>query len=275
MKNIITTILLASISFSLFAYDQLHFTPTGKFSSFTKTDYSVTSKFGDYFRSVDSKDVHIFDETGLKIETLTYNSKDELSCKIAYKYDTSRNHTSTIFTDATGNIQWTTQIEYQEEGFVKSESEFDADNNLISKSMFKYENSKVTENLYDGEGNLLARTISTVNIDNLPIEVYQYYGDGSLLYHKVYTYLDNNKISSIEDYNENDQLFTKSVFRYDASNFLTEVQIYNSKNILAQRKIFKNDAKGNATRISIYSISDKFGTTVNELQSITEYAYKN
>lgn len=274
MKKLFISTIFAFAAFSAFAYDSSVFTPNGKFSSYTQTSYSVTSKFGNYFRSVDAKDVYVFDDTGLKLETSTYNAKDELLGKLQFKYDTSRNLSSETFVDANGNVLWTTKIEYETDGKLKSDSEYDANNKLISRIIYKYEDSKITEDYYDGDGALLTRKIQTVNENNKPLEIVQYFGDGSLNMRQVYNYLSSGKISSVEEYDGFNNIREKTLYKYDANEVLAEVQVYNGVNVLIQRKSYRTDSRGNPTRISVYKVAQKFGTTVNELQSITEYVYK-
>ncbi len=274
MKKLVLSALAALVSFSAFAYDSTNFTPEGKFSSYTKTEYAVTSKFGEFYRSVVSKDVFVFDDTGLKLETSSYSAKDELLGKIQYKYDTSRNLSSETYTDSNANVVWTTKIEYQNDGNIKQDSEYDASGNLISRIIYKYNANKITENYYNGDGLLLSRRIKTVNENNKPLEIVQYFGDGTLCLRQEFSYLENSKISSVEEYDEHNNIREKTLYKYDANGNLAEVQIYNSANNLVKRNSYKNDSKGNPTRITFYEVAEKFGTTTNELQAITEFAYK-
>ena len=39
--------------------------------------------------------------------------------------------------------------------------------------------------------------------------------------------------------------------------------------------IIKYDSTGNVAKVSCYNVGNKFGTTVNELSSISEYVYSN
>ena len=80
---------------------------------------------------------------------------------------------------------------------------------------------------------------------------------------------------AIEEFDETDSFVKKHVYRYDESGALSEVQTYNASNVLCTREIYKNDSLGNPVRISVYAVAEKFGATVNELQSISEFAYKD
>ena len=63
------------------------------------------------------------------------------------------------------------------------------------------------------------------------------------------------------------------MFRFDEKYSVTEEQTYNESNKLVKRIIYKYDDKGNVTRTTTYAVSQKFGTTVNELIEINEYSY--
>src|SRR5574344_681277 len=152
MKRIVLTALIALVACSAFAFDSATFTPNGKISSFTKTDYSISTKFGDYFRTPKSKFVHTFDATGLETESSEYSVKDVLIDKISYQYDASRNLVSSTFYDANNNIVWTTKMVYDATGKLKEESEFDKDNNLTSKTIYKTDGNTTDETYYDASG---------------------------------------------------------------------------------------------------------------------------
>ncbi|MCH5294295.1 MAG: hypothetical protein J1F14_00115 [Treponema sp.] len=274
MKKTILALVVASMAISAFAHDSEKLLIKGRITSFTKTEYTVTTKFGDFFRSVSAKYVHVFDESGLETETSTYNGKDVLVDKMTYSYDSNRNLTSEILTDAGGNIICKIELEYLADGKVKTESEYDAKGNLTGKTIYKYDGKTVTESYYSGDGDLLSRTICTVDAENRPITMRSYDGDGRATESRSYTYLDNGSISQIENFNEYNARTARIVYRYDASGNISEIQTYNSLGILQQRDIYKVDAKGNPTKINVYLVAEKFGSTVNELQAITEYAYK-
>jgi hypothetical protein len=274
MKKIVSIMLASTLALSTFAFDTEEFTPVGNVSSYTKTEYSVTTKFGDYFRMVNAKYVHVYDGSGLEIETSTYNSKDALVDKVTYTYDTSRNLTSCVCSDSAGNTVVKTTLEYYADGKIKAESEYDANGNITGKIIYKYEGQKTTESYYDSEGALISSNIATVNADNKPVEKYCYYGDGKLEKRIVYTYLENGKISFTETFDNTDKKIRKEQWRYDVNGGIAEIQATDAAGTLVQRDIYKCDAKGNPLKINMYTVAEKFGSTVNELQSITEYAYK-
>ena len=48
---------------------------------------------------------------------------------------------------------------------------------------------------------------------------------------------------------------------------------YNDAKQVIKRVMIKYDASGNISKISNYSVAQKFGTTVNDLESVLEFAY--
>ena len=177
-KIILIASLCAFAAAGIFANDS--FTPAGSVSSYTKTTYNVTSKFGEYFRSVAVKDVHVFNSSGLETEVAYYYGKDEPGDKVTFTYDVSRNLTGATYTDAAGAVVTKVSREYQSDGMIKSESEFNAAGVLTGKTIYKYEPSKSTESYYDEKGALLSRNITTYTADGKVSQIDSYFADGTL-----------------------------------------------------------------------------------------------
>lgn len=272
MKKSALIAAIALISGSVFAFDSDPITPAGNVDSFTKTEYSVASKFGEYFRTVSVKHVHTY-TNGLRTMIASYTAKDELVDKTEYTYNDEKQMTFLVSTDAQGKIIKKISYEYLADGRLKSESEFNEENELTAKNIIKYESGKTTESLYNGEGRLISRTVNTIAADGKIIESAFYFGDGSLSHAEKYTYTDSGEFSIIENFDSERNKAGKTVYRYDANNFISEIDIYATDTDLIERDIFKNDEKGNPVRISIYSVAEKFGTTTNELVSISDFAY--
>ena len=272
------TLLCAAIAFAAcfaFSLDTANFVPNGDVSSYTKTDYSVTSKFGQYYRSVTSRHVHEYNDQGLKVSTSEYSVKDVLLDKIDYQYDDSGKLSSLEFYGPSGTVVWKTAYEYDAEGALKSESEYDAEGTLVGKTIYEYASGKTTESYYNGYGSLLERTFTLRDEDGKTTGVDRYYGDGTLENREVYTYLDDGRLSKVEYLDALDNLNERKVYVYDATtSFLSEIQTFNASGVVLERQQYKNDEKGNPTRVNVWKVFFKFGTTVNELQSITEYSYK-
>lgn len=275
MKKLISAATAAALSLCAFCSDfSIGFKPEGAVSSYTKTVYTVTSKFGDYFRTVFEKETHTF-ANGLETDVCVYSPKDELLRKHTNTYDSESRWTAFEYADFSTGVSLRTEFEYAPDETLRSETVTDANSGALnSKSIFKHENTKCTENLYDADGKLVTRIISSQNESGKTAEEIQYNGDGTLDSSRKYAYTEDGKNAIVEQYSADGTCTQKIVFRYDAaSGFLTEIQVYNQDNKLSQRRIYKNDAFGNPVRISCYDVSEKFGTTVNELTRIEDFSY--
>ena len=84
MKKIALMAVTVLMTGSLFAFDNDLLEFKGKPESYTKTEYSVTSRFGEYFRTVSIKHVHTF-ANGLRMGTVFYSPMDEDVCLFSYE----------------------------------------------------------------------------------------------------------------------------------------------------------------------------------------------
>lgn len=259
-------------AFSAFADNfSTGFTPAGNVSSYTKTNYSVTSKFGEYFRSVSEKEIHKFSK-GLETEFSLLNAKDELITKTTYVYD-AKKLAGFTYSDIASSAELKTEYKYGVDSKIKSYTVTESDSgNLSSKTIYKYEGKKVTQSNYDKDGKLYMRIIQTLDDDGIPVQETEYNGDGTFSLSRSYSFTESKKISAIETFDEEGNCTNKVAFRYDANDFLTEIQVYENGKI-KERRIYKNDALGNPVRISYYDVAEKFGTTVNELSRIEDFSY--
>ena len=65
MKKILSLAFVASFAISLFAADIFEYVPLkGNPKNYTKIEYSIASKFGNYLRTPKVKYLHVFDEEG-------------------------------------------------------------------------------------------------------------------------------------------------------------------------------------------------------------------
>lgn len=271
MKKI--TILTAALFMtgSLFAFDNDLLTFKGNPESYTKTEYSVTSRFGEYFRTPSIKHVHKF-VNGLRMETVSYSPKDEVLDSVSYEYSDGKKILAEVSKDAAGNITRKLVYEYSADGKLKSETAYNSADVLTGKNIYKYEANKNIESLYNAEGKLLSR-VNHILEDGKEVEVDYYFGDGTLSHAEKYSYTENGDVSVIENIDSDGNKSGKTVYCYDEKGALSEILLYASDTDIIERDIYKNNAKGNPVKVSIYSIAEKFGTTVNELISITDYSY--
>ncbi|MBO6219135.1 MULTISPECIES: hypothetical protein [unclassified Treponema] len=274
MKKLMFIIAVSALSAQLFAFDpEVSLKPVGTVSEYTKTEYQITEKFGDYYRSPRAKFVHVFNAAGKETEASELTSKDSLIDRITYKYE-GNNLVETVCTDADGKVFWKITTTYDAEGRKADESEFNSSDNLVNRTIWRVNGNQVDESYYNADGTLLSKIITKYDEQNRIEEVAQYHAAGFLEEKSVYSYNDAGKLSEISYYNGADLLTKKVVFRFDASYQITEEQTYNAANKLIVRVIYKYDGSGNIIKTTTYNVAEKFGTTVNELAGISEYSYK-
>lgn len=275
MKKTLLTVTLAALALSAFAYDDSAFiTPIGAIKQYTKTDYSITEKFGDYYRSPKAVYTHTFNAAGLETESSELSNKNVLVDRLVYEYNSSRKRTTQTCYDADGKVSWKVVSTYDASGNKTDESEYNASNILTSKSIYKYVPGKqIEESYYNADGALLWKSISKLDDLKRIAEVNQYYAEGNLDEKRVYVYNEAGKLSELDFYDNTGAMTKKTVYRFDDNSVITEEQTYNSANKLSERVIYKYDGSGNIVKTTTYTVSDKFGATVNELTSISEYTY--
>ena len=275
MKKFISAALISLLGLMAFAFEPgANFTPMGGVKSYIKTDYTVTSKFGEYFRTPNAKFQHVFNAYGQEIENSSLTLDGKVLDKITFEYDSKGNVTAQTGVDDAGNVLWKIINTYDKSGKKTEEAEYDSKDNLSSKSIFKYTGKNLTEEtLYNGLGKIIWKNIYTYEEDVCK-SVASYYASGDLESKKTFKFNDNNDIQEILFYDDENNYVKKELYRYDANKVLTEVATYNSNNVLYLRKFYKYDAKGNVAKITTYSIAKKFGTTVNELAGMSDFTYQ-
>lgn len=274
MKKTLLILAFGAFAAQIFAFDpSATLTPVSKAGEYTKTDYQITEKFGDYYRSPKAKYVHIFDSNGREVEAQELTSKDSLVDRITYVYE-GGNIVSTVCTDADGKVSWKISTVYDSNGNKVEENEFNASDTLVNKTIWRINGKQVDESYYNADGTLLSKIISNYDDQNRVSEVCQYHAAGFLEEKLIYSYNDAGKLSEISYYNGANNLFKKLVYRFDASYQVTEEQTYNAINKLIKRVICKYDDSGNLIKTTSYNVADKFGTTVNELAAMSEYSYE-
>ncbi len=275
MKKALLLSGLTLLTTSTFAFDtDSKIQPKGTIADYTKTEYTITQKFGDYYRAPKSKFVHTYDNNGREVEACEYTNKDSLVDKLVYTYDDGGNLMTITCLDNDQRILWKIDSAYDENGNKIEESEYNVSEQLVNKTIWKTINPKQTEeSYYDADGNLLERIITKLDDKARISEVNQYNPEGALEEKKVFTYNDADKLSEIIYFNVNGAMTKRNVYRFDSSYTITELQTYNKDNKLSERIIYKYDDKGNTIKITTYSVVDKFGSTLNELTGICEYSY--
>ena len=161
MKKLICFGAAALLSFQFFAVDIFStgaVSLTGKVQSFTRTDYSVTTKFGNYFRTPAAKTTHNFTD-GKETEEIHLTPRDVVIRKVVFTYDDDGNLSEKACSNAENDLEWKTAMTYKD-GVQQDHSEYDSTGNLKARTIYTYTYGLMTDKtVYDGEGALLEKTI--------------------------------------------------------------------------------------------------------------------
>lgn len=274
MKKFVSLVLAVCLSSSLFAVNIFNYIPyAGSFSSSTQTDFVISSKFGNYFRTPSLKTVRKFNEDKKEIESIEYTPRDVVIDKITTAYDSYGNITEQKGFSSDSELLWKTVITYKA-GKKLDSSEYDKNDNLKTKTIYNYDNNNlVDETGYNSEGYLMWKIVYKYDNKGKYTSISQYFSDGSLDEESIFTYTDDGKIDTITTINGINYSSTQEVFRY-TNGQLTEVTTYNNEKQITKRLLIKYDTTGNVVKLSDYEVNKKFGTTLNELVSQTEFVYQ-
>lgn len=264
-----------ALAASGFSFDNENYKPRGNVNEYTRTEFTVTTKFGDYYRAPKVSYVHKF-QMGVETEAYEVTNKGAIVDKITFGYDATGNLGSRTCIDADGNLSWKTVTIYDAAGNKTEENEYNANGVLTSKIIFKYNAAtrQKEEAFYNGDGDLLGKTISVCDESGKVTEFNSYNAEGNLDEKEVHEYNAAGILVEKTVFNGDGIQVKKIFYKLDTNGVLGEVQVFNELNKLSERTIYKYDATGNLTRVTIYQVSEKFGSTVNELVGISEYSYR-
>ncbi len=274
MKKIISSLCVALAGSLLFAYDiasEAQIKDGAK--SVTRTDFSIVSKFGEYFRTPSTKFTYILDANGKTLESAELTARDAIINKITNVYDEKGNLKEQTCSDSDGILLWKSAVTYKN-GKKSDVSDFGKDGSLKTKTIYLYENSKLSdETVYNSDGALIEKTTYKYD-DKGRISVQDiYFSDGSLAQESQISYTEKGAKDTVSYYDLHGKLTSKCVFRYAANGTLSEVTTYGADNQTTTRQLVKYDTNGNIARITTYNVAKKFGTTVNEMTEMIEFAY--
>lgn len=272
MKKLICALCAAAMGLSAFAYDVVENTKmAGNVRSVTKTTYTISQKFGDYFRTPNAKFVSTYDGAGRQIDSIELTPRDVVVNKVSNIYDVAGYLVEQDAYDPDGALLWKSITTYAN-GKKADRSEYSKDGSLRNKVIYSYTGNNLTdETYYNAEGALARKVIYTYGITGLLEKETEYFGDGVLDEERTYEWNTMGKIDSISTV-YGDGTTEKEVFRYNG-NVLSEVTTYDSTNRVTNRLLVKCDSIGNITKVTTYSVVKKFGQIMNEMTDMVEYIY--
>src|SRR5574344_1755940 len=116
MKKIIAAVAVAGMSVSLFALDLFSVVPLkGSVKSYTVTDYSISSKFGDYFRTPETKFTHVLNASGFATESSELTARDVLANKITNTYNDVGKLVGQVAYSGENQLIWKNTITYNDD----------------------------------------------------------------------------------------------------------------------------------------------------------------
>lgn len=279
MKKVLLSAFIFAAGILAFAFDDSPFMhPNGSPKSYTQTEFTITTKFGDYFRTPATKYKHTFNEDGLEIESAEYSPAGQLADKIVYEYTADKQIAAQTCYDASGNIFWKISSTFDKNGKKTEENEYDAKGVMLGKTIYKYENeNSVDETYYNSQGNLIWKNTYLYNSEKKLVETCAYFSNGTLDVKKVYVYNTDGTLSEINSYNQLNEQVAREANVYNSDGLLVEHAVYGSDGKRKTRIFYKYDSNKNVAKQTTYNISQKFGATVNEMvgQSDFEYEYPN
>lgn len=275
MKKIIIAALAATLSLSLFGLDVMDYVPLKDgVKSYTCTEYSIASKFGEYFKTKTGKVLHKIDAAGNDTESYLYSARDNLENSVKTTFDSMGKIISQSAFASDDSLLWKTDFVYKD-GLRIEANDYDLAGNLRNKTIYKYENGlMVDETGYDAKGALVWKTINKYDDAKRLLKVCEYQADGSLDNEIIYTYKEDGRLDTMVTIDPIEGA-KQNVFRY-SDGLLSEITTYNvleTGNKVCERLIIKYDDKKCVSKVSDYLVSEKFGGTVNELIYIGEFAY--
>ncbi len=276
MKKVLISALLFAAGIAAFAFDDSPFMhPNGSPKSYTQTEFAITTKFGDYFRTPATKYKHTFNELGLEIESAEYSVAGQLATKIVYEYTSDNQLASQSCFDADGNLFWKVSGSFDKNGKKIEENEYDSKGALVGKTIYKYDGSNsVDETYYNSQGDLIWKNTYSYNSEKKLVETCSYFANGSLDVKKVYVYNQDGTLSEIDSYNYLNEQVAREVNIYNSEGLLTEFAVYGSDGKRRSRVFYKYDEKKNVIKKTTYNIAQKFGNTVNEMVGQSDFSYE-
>jgi len=276
MKKILAAVVTAGMCVSLFALDMVDYLPLkGTVKSYTRVDYGVTTKFGDYFRTPEKKTIRQFNGAGQETESSEMTPRDVLLNKIQNTCDAAGKLVSQVGYNSDNALIWKSVITYGANGSKSDISEYGKDGTLKGKTIYIYNGNKLSdETYYNGDGAISWKITYKYNDAGLLDAESHYYADGSLDEECDYTYTEPGKIDTITYIDGYGTVESRDYFRYGSDGILNEITTCGPDNKTTKRMLVKYDTAGNVAKLSTYNVGKKFGTTVTELVDMTEITYQ-
>lgn len=165
------------------------------------------------------KEVFLY-ENGKKIEKQKYDDRQNLVDKTGYKYNDKNQISEELYFNGKPVIQSRLLIEYDDNG------------------------NKITETYYDKDSKIISKTTSVYNSSNQLLNSKTVTSDGTLDTELFRTYDDKNRLIAKGSFEQFDNSNNKDVFEYDANDNTTSWKVYKNEKLVASTS-YKYDVKNN------------------------------
>ncbi|MCR5605421.1 MAG: hypothetical protein K6F69_01210 [Treponema sp.] len=267
MKKLLTAACIASLALGIFAVDPETLSPLGSPKSYTKVDYTITSKFGIYYRTPETKYIHTYNENGKEIESVQMTGTDVPVDKVTFQYEEDE----TVSEDGKSNKK------------LISKTFFNKDETIIGKTNFIYDDNgdKIAEEYYtpkDAEAEkleadveiietekeaeadesenkeILSGKITYKNHDNKK-EISEYDSEGNLIKKTILTYSSESESPKLVEervYNGDGSLNYKKGYSYDSSKLLTAIVTFDKNNIILENDVYRYEENAKVPKGDIF-----------------------
>ncbi|WP_338410075.1 hypothetical protein [uncultured Flavobacterium sp.] len=188
------------------------------------------------------KEVFQYDK-GLKINKLKFNSRDNITDKISYKYNTFNQLVEELYYRDKPNFQSRLAYEYNENSDKKTEASYDKNNDLVWKTNFEY------------------------NLNNDLISAKTFNPNGVISFEEAKDFDQKNRLITKKTYDSFENSNTKEVIEYDEKNNITKTIFYKNEVVISQSN-YEYDIHNNLT---LYLIID--ATNIEIYRKEASYTY--
>jgi YD repeat-containing protein len=209
-------------------------------------------------------------EKGLLISETKYYG-DDSGEKTTYEYDEKENVTAIIKYDEESEFISREEIKYDEKGSLAERRTTDVNGNQISKIVFSpVVDNKIEEQEFDEKNNLVSKTIIKFDDNSKEKSTVQTNPQGKLITRIDVTYDDNGNVIR-RDYKD---FYSKSVhYTYNEKNQVVSQELLDENGMLMRKNLFEYDDDGNVIAEQTYEMDTSRGGRDKHYGTRYEYEY--
>lgn len=238
-----------------------------KFSNDGELEEQSTYKYGEHGKLIEHELFYVIDdarekrvlqrnEKGNVISEIKYYGSEEGS-RTNYEYDAKENITGILTLDEEGEFASQEVIDYNDKGAVIARTILDADNKVVSKTVFNYlSGTQIEEIETNSAGQMVSKTLNTFDEKGNELSSVQTNPEGKLISAMKNVYDDRGNV--IEKIYKD--FYSKNVKNeYDEQNRLLKQEIFDVNGMLVKRNAFVYDEEGNILEEQNYEMDSSRG----------------